>query len=240
VSFRPATGSDVKGVTILDTMPDGLGDLLEKAPLFEGLAAATLARIASGAAALEIQNGDTIFRQGEPCRGIHVVACGEVELALKTRRARTVVEIAGPGAILGVAWMFMNRRHALTATALSDTRLVHLKREPVQQAVEHDALFARRMIAHLCESLQIVLTDVEYYTLRTGTQRVIGYLLAQLPRGARTLVLPAKKSVIAMRLKLTQEHFSRILHELSITGMIEVAGREIRILDLSRLRTHGS
>ena len=37
------------------------------------------------------------------------------------------------------------------------------------------------------------------------------------------------KGVIASRLNLTQEHFSRILHELSESGLITVDGRTIRI-----------
>jgi CRP-like cAMP-binding protein len=46
------------------------------------------------------------------------------------------------------------------------------------------------------------------------------------------------KGVIASRLNLTQEHFSRILHDLAALGLIEVQGRRIRVLDLERLRRH--
>jgi CRP-like cAMP-binding protein len=50
--------------------------------------------------------------------------------------------------------------------------------------------------------------------------------------------LPAKKSIIASRLNLTQEHFSRILHEIQAAGLVEIRGREIRLLDVGRLRTY--
>jgi CRP-like cAMP-binding protein len=42
--------------------------------------------------------------------------------------------------------------------------------------------------------------------------------------------------VIASRLNMTPEHFSRILHDLSSAGLIEVNGRAVRIPDLERLR----
>jgi CRP/FNR family transcriptional regulator, dissimilatory nitrate respiration regulator len=42
--------------------------------------------------------------------------------------------------------------------------------------------------------------------------------------------------MLASRLNLTPEYFSRVLHELVDKGMIAVQGREITILDIGRLR----
>ncbi|MBN9463997.1 MAG: winged helix-turn-helix domain-containing protein, partial [Burkholderiales bacterium] len=50
------------------------------------------------------------------------------------------------------------------------------------------------------------------------------------------IVLDTSKGVIASRLNLTPEHFSRILGELSHEGLISVRGAEITILDPERLR----
>ena len=50
------------------------------------------------------------------------------------------------------------------------------------------------------------------------------------------VALDASKNIIASRLNLTPQHFSRILHELTVAGLIEVEGRTIRILDTDRLR----
>jgi len=50
--------------------------------------------------------------------------------------------------------------------------------------------------------------------------------------------LHAAKGVIASRLNLTQEHFSRILHQLMEAGLIEVSRRDIHIPDIRRLRAH--
>jgi CRP-like cAMP-binding protein len=51
--------------------------------------------------------------------------------------------------------------------------------------------------------------------------------------------LSAGKSVIASRLNMTPEHFSRILHELGHAGVIEIEGRTVRIPDLEKLRQGG-
>ena len=53
-----------------------------------------------------------------------------------------------------------------------------------------------------------------------------------------SVTLPTNKGIIASRLNLTQEHFSRILHELSEKGLILVKGRKITIPDIEKLRTY--
>jgi CRP/FNR family transcriptional regulator, dissimilatory nitrate respiration regulator len=84
---------------------------------------------------------------------------------------------------------------------------------------------------------------VESYTLRSSTQRLIGYLLQRAPddddaNDPVEINLPTPKHVLASRLNLTPETFSRILHELSNSGLIEVHGRNITVPDLRRLRNH--
>ena len=79
--------------------------------------------------------------------------------------------------------------------------------------------------------------------MQSGTERVIGYLLRQDEEGSQAntpyvLTLPTSKAVVASRLNVTPEHFSRILHDLAEKGLIEVVGREIRILDAAKLRSH--
>ena len=93
--------------------------------------------------------------------------------------------------------------------------------------------------------LHSLISDVESYSLQSGTQRVIGYLLRQddaqaADSGATKLTLPVSKAIVASRLNLTPEHFSRVLHELAEQGLIGIDGRNIEIRDLDRLRTYGN
>jgi CRP-like cAMP-binding protein len=92
--------------------------------------------------------------------------------------------------------------------------------------------------------LHSLIADVESYTLRSSAQRLIGYLLQHAPdddgnANQVEIRLPTSKHVLASRLNLTPETFSRILHDLSDSGLIEVQGRVIKVPDLQRLRTHG-
>ena len=147
-----------------------------------------------------------------------------------------VVEIVGPGNSFGEAVMFMDKPYIVSTQALVDTMLLHIAKPAVFDELERTPRFARKMLAGLSQRLHGLISDVEAYSLNSGTQRVIGYLLREGLKDGEEVTLHASKAVVASRLNLTPEHFSRILHDLSSAGLIEVNGRAVRIPDLERLR----
>ena len=217
---------------------------LANVPLFKELAPAEIDRIAAGTTELHVPRGEILFSKGAPCTGFHLVIYGQVKLSFVTPQgSEKVVEIVGPGYSFGEALMFMDRPYVLMAQTLADSLLLHVSKEAVYSGLEHDTAFARKMLAGLSRRLHGLITDVESYSLQSGTQRVIGYLLRQDEDQASaaapyTVTLPTSKAIVASRLNLTPEHFSRILHELTGAGLISVEGRDVVIQDVARLRSH--
>lgn len=213
-------------------------DYLARLPLFNELSPEELQVIADASAERLAQRGETVFPRGAPCLGFHIVAYGQVKLSFTSANGQEkVVEIIGPGHSFGEALMFMERPYIVTAQALAETLLVHVPKWVVFEELERDPKFARKMLAGLSRRLHGLMCDVEAYSLNSGTQRVIGYLLKEEgPAGGARVRLHVTKNVLASRLNLTPEHFSRILADLAAKQMIEVDGREITILDAERLR----
>ena len=217
---------------------------LRNLPLFRDLAPEEIDRVSVGTRELRVQRGDILFQKGDPTRGFYIVVYGQVKLLFITPNGdEKVIEIMGPGQSFGEALMFMEKPYIVTAHALVDTMLLHVSKEVVFEELDRDPKFARRMIAGLSRRLHHLISDVESYSLRSATQRVIGYLLQpdhddDEAHGRTMVTLPASKSVIASRLNITPEHFSRILHELTEAQLIEVTGRTVRILGMEKLRTY--
>ena len=215
---------------------------LANLPLFKELAPAEIDRLAAGTTELFVPRGEIVFQRGDPCVGFHAVVYGQVKLSFVTPQGgEKVVEIISPGFTFGEALMFMDKPYIVMAQALSDTLLLHVAKEAVFHGIEHDPGFARRMLAGLSRRVHALMADVESYSLQSGTQRVIGYLLRQDAEGGEgqasyTVRLPTSKSIVASRLNLTPEHFSRILHELVDRGLVAVEGRDVRIVDAQKLR----
>lgn len=222
--------------------PPRVLDLLAHAPIFRGLSREDLARIAAGTTQAHAERGRILFQRGDACAGFHLVAYGQVKLAVSTAAgAEKVIEIIGPGRTFGEAIMFIGNPYPVTATTLADSLLLHVARATVFAELERDPQLARRMLAGLSMRLHMLVKDVEAMTLHSATQRVIGYLARLEDEGGPGRVtLPAQKSLIASRLNLTPEYFSRILHDLAAEGLIRIDGRDIAILDPEALRAFGT
>jgi CRP/FNR family transcriptional regulator, dissimilatory nitrate respiration regulator len=222
-----------------------LREFLASLPLFAPLEAAAIERLAAGITAIDAPKGTVIVRRGESCQGLHVVVYGTVKLSLQAPRGQEkVIALVGRGETFGESAMFLGRSYRISATTLSDSKLLHLPRALVVDQIVRDPTFSQRIIDSLCKRFAQLLGDVEGCTLRSGTQRVSAYLLEHLPKRnppeETAVTFPAQKGVIASQLNLTQEHFSRILNELRSAGLIEVQGRVVRVLDGAGLRSRAA
>ena len=218
--------------------------LLTHIPLFQGLEPEEIGRIARGTREIHASKGDILFHKGDPCNGFHLIVYGQIKLAFTSAQGtEKVVEILGQGQSFGEALMFMEKPYIVFAQTLSDTLVLHVSKNAVFDELERDHRLGRKMLAGMSMRLHQLMNDVESYSLHSGKQRIIGYLLRELPEEDQegsnvVLTLPTNKGIIASRLNLTQEHFSRILHELSELGLIVVEGKKIHIPSVSKLRQH--
>lgn len=218
---------------------------LSAMPLFRELSPPQRQRIAEATRQVRAARGEVLFHRGEPCSGMHLIVHGQVKLSfVSPGGVEKVIEFLGAGQSFGEAVMFLDVPHVVTAQALTDALLLWIPKEAVYERIEHDPGFARGMLAGLARRLHQLVADVESFSTRSGTERVIGFLLRDctVSEGgearAADIVLPVAKGVIASRLNLTQEHFSRILHDLSAAGLIEVKGRHIHVADPGKLRDY--
>ena len=214
-------------------------------PLFSDLTPEEIQRIAHGTRRIYASKGETLFSRGDRCEGFHVVLYGQVKLFVTSPQgSEKVIEIMGPGISFGEAILFMDMPYVVSAQALKDSLLLHVSKAIVFEEIDRDPRFSRRLLAGMSRKLHQLVRDVEAYSLRSGLERVIGYLLrddafADGSTRSTSVTLPANKMIVASRLNLTPEYFSRILHELSDAGLIVMEGRSVTVPDIERLRTYG-
>lgn len=224
----------------MNTETNHIGAQLARVPLFGSLASDEIDRVARGTREIDAARGTILFHKGDPSTGFHLVVDGQVKLAFTSPQgSEKVIDIVSAGHTFGEAAMLMEKPYMVYAQALVDSRLLHIGKAAILDELERDPKLARKMLASLSMRLHHLVTDVEAYSLHSGRQRIIGYLLRDNPDGENrslTVTLSTSKGVIASRLNLTQEHFSRILHQLSEEGLIKVAGRKVTIPDVEKLR----
>ena len=214
---------------------------LANLPMFGDMRRDELDRIAAATLPTYAEKGQSIVQCGDPCTGFHLVVYGQVKLGFTSPQGvEKVVDIVRPGQSFGEALLFLDMPYMVFVQALADSMLLHVAKHAVLAELAQDPGFARRMLSGLAQRVHGLVRDVEAYSLRSSQERVIGYLLADVPEGINgkpvEVHLTPGKSVIASRLNMTPEHFSRILHDLAASGLIDVDGRTVRIPDLESLR----
>lgn len=228
---------------VLDTRNFDIPRFISVLPLFSDLDATEVLRLSAGCQLRRFERGDMVFRVGEPCDSFHVVVVGQVKLfVLSPAGQEKVIELVAPGNSFAEALMFLGKPCMVNAQALADSLLLTVHRQTVLDELQRDARFALRMLAGLSRRLHGLVRDVQAYTLQSGVQRVIGYLLRE--QGGNeggaivTVSLPVSKATVASRLSLTPEYFSRVLRELEQAGLIEIDKRDIRVPDVGRLAAY--
>jgi CRP-like cAMP-binding protein len=214
--------------------------LLRHQPLFQALAPEQLDALLPHVSEVRCAKGDTLFHKGDPCDGMYVTVYGRVKLSLfSAQGAEKVVEVIQPGQSFAEAVMFLGYAYPVLAQCLDDALLLKVEAIGILQALGGDGDFARRLLAGMSMRLHGLIRDVERYSTENAMQRVCGYLSqawidAGEPDGA--FPLPLNKNLIASRLNLTPETFSRVLQRLMSAQLIQVAGREVRVLNPEGLR----
>lgn len=220
--------------------PIDIAAVLTRLPLFSTIEEDAIDALVVVTVPRVLRRGEVLFNRGDPSLGFYVVVSGQIKLAFATANGdEKIVDLLGPGQSFGEAVMFMEKPYPVFAAALLDSTVLHIPREPVFSLLAIDPLFARRMLAGLSMRLHSLLQDVEAYSLRSGVERVVGFLLEAAPPGAQgevAIELPASKHVIASRLNLTPESYSRAQHRLIEQGLIAVSGRRIVLRDITGLR----
>lgn len=240
----PSQGRGGRSPAVVTNGEDAVLTHLSRLPLFQELDPAQLARIAPYARCSRLEKGAILFHKGDTAHGIHLVIRGQVKLAFPSVQGNEkVVAIIGRGQSFGEAAMFLERPYPVSAEALTAVELLFVPDALVLRLLADDPTFGRRLLAGLAERLHTLVQDVEIYSQRSSTQRVIGYLLQlcgdeEVNASVPWVDLPTSKQIIASRLNLTPETFSRILHDLAERGLIGVRGRRILIPDTAALRRH--
>jgi CRP/FNR family transcriptional regulator, dissimilatory nitrate respiration regulator len=218
-------------------------EFLANVSLLRNLDGATIERLAAKTAEYDAPRGTIVFRRGQSGIGMQIVVFGQVKLSLQTGNGdERVISLIDPGMSFGEASIFAAKPYLATAETIADSKLLLVEKDALFAEVRRNPEFSQTVITNLSARLYQHIENLEICTLSSGLRRVIRYLLNH-ERGVGfdgelRITLPTKKWIIASRLNLTHEHFSRILQALIRDDLIEVDGRRVRIRDTGRLRAY--
>jgi CRP/FNR family transcriptional regulator, dissimilatory nitrate respiration regulator len=218
---------------------------LRKVYLFAGLTDAQVARVKQAARVVRLNEGERLFDHGQHADRFFVVRSGQIKLfRLSVGGVEKVIEIMQPHQSFAEAVMFMEGQiYPVNAEAIEASEVISCDSRCFLQLLRESSDTCFRLMADMSQRLHGRLNEIDNLTLQNATYRLISYLLRQLEEGGAQsgphVFLATPKSVIASRLSIQPETFSRILHNLSREGLISVEGKTIHVHDLRRLKSFG-
>lgn len=212
-------------------------DLVKQSALFKALDPSDFARLIDPGSVIKLTRNQHLFGQGDPAKALFLVLEGQIKLSrLAPDGSEAVVHVFGVGETFAEAAMFMGGRYPVTATAITESRLISISNARLRDQVLAKPETAFTMLASMAQHLKFLVAQIEQMKLLTAKQRTIRFLLDQSGRadGAAEFNLPHDKALIANRLGMKPETFSRALAQLAEHG-VQITGSQVTIADVGRL-----
>jgi len=209
--------------------------------LFASLAEEQLNKMLESAHPLELEQKQILFEAGQAAEHFYLLRSGQIKLFLLSPGGdEKVIEIVQPGETFAEAITFMEQQtYPVNAEAIMNSSLYCFKIKTFRQLLEDSPATCMRLMADMSRRLRMRVNEIDSLTLHNATYRLVVYLLEQIPEGAVEMAeihLGTPKSIIASRLSIQPETFSRILSKLSQRGLIKVHINDITLLDVNGLR----
>jgi CRP-like cAMP-binding protein len=217
--------------------------VLSNTDLFRGIADRHIADLSAQCWRLDAKRSQDIATKDSRLPGVYALAYGTVKLVLRHGPdGQRVVRLVKAGQTFGEATALLGCPASFEAMAVTACRLVIVPTAAILGLVERDPRAARQAIFTLARRNLELLEEIESSSMRGSAERLVAYLASldgpgdrHAGNGARTVQLPATKTLIASRLDMKKETLSRLLRRLVSQGLIEVAGGSITLLDPERL-----
>ncbi len=219
-------------------MPPALTDrdegLIARTPLLAGLGAAARTQVLERARVTSLKRGDTLFVQNDPAEALFLILAGWIKVfRLSADGDEAVLHVFRQGETFAEPAVFGLGRYPASAEAATDARLLAIPGPVVTDQLMTRPEAALTVIGLVSQRMHALVAETERRQLLSTPRRLAAFLLELIeanppPTSPVTIQLPYDKALIAARLGMTPESFSRAVAKLRPHG-IESRGQDVRI-----------
>ncbi len=205
--------------------------------LFQRLSEEQLDRVVDRARVVRLEDGQQLFQQGDPANRFYLVLEGRVKLfRLAPDGNEKVIELVNAGQTFAEALMFLNApRYPVCCQALGEAVVLSIDAGHYMGLLRNSVDLCLALLGDMSYRLRSLIREIDDLSLHSATCRVAAFLLSRAPEGATEFELDVPKHVIASRLSVKPETFSRIIKNLKSREVLEIKGSRVRLLDREAL-----
>ncbi|MCC5857755.1 MAG: cyclic nucleotide-binding domain-containing protein [Ectothiorhodospiraceae bacterium] len=213
-------------------------ETIRKVPLFSGLSDETIDLLTADAFDRSYKRGTLLFSQGEPADRFYVIIDGWVKLFRDSPDGNEcLVGLFTQGDSFAEAAMFDRLGFPVNAAVADDARLLVFPADRFLRKLRENHELALNLLANLSGMLRYFIHQLDQITNQPTYRRLAAFLVSLCPHEARstTVALPCDKLLIAGRLSMKPESFSRAMARLRELD-VHCEGNHVRINDVQALR----
>jgi len=221
---------------------EGTIGLLAGTPLFGSLDREMLGLLADGAVRRSFPRGATVFREGDEGSALYIVEEGLVKVSVGSADgAELALTTLRPPDAFGELPLIDGGPRSASAVAVVDTTLVALDRRTLLDAIGRRPELADgllRSLGRVLRRLTSQASDLVFLDLNGRVAKLILQLAdpdGSAGDGPITLDLQLTQSDLAEMVGGSRQSVNQILHAFERRGLLELHGREIRILSVPLL-----
>ncbi|MCK5508655.1 MAG: Crp/Fnr family transcriptional regulator [Desulfobacterales bacterium] len=219
--------------------------VISSIPLFKGLPQNQLEKIEKIAVKRKFEKEELIFSEGDEGDGFYIVAKGMVKIyKVSLEGKEQILHIFGQGEPFGEVPVFSGSAFPANAQAIKKCSLIFFPRDTFVQFISENIPVVLNILGLLSMRLRQFTVQIENLSLKEVPGRLAGYLLllAEEQQNEDIIQLNISKGQLASLLGTIPETLSRIFSKMNDLELIEVKGRNIKILDsdgMKDLAEHG-
>jgi len=189
---------------------------------------------------LRLGHHQLLYRQDMPAHHFFFVISGRLRLyRLDSSGVDRTLDSIAPGDCFAEVMIYAEpARYACYAEALKPSEVLMMPIKAYRDLLERHPGYAQAALSHFARRAVGRFHDLEIMTVQSARERLVRYLLDLLPEGQEKggeVELPLPKCLVASRLAMQPETFSRILAELKASGLIRVNRSRLFISDSRKL-----
>lgn len=218
-------------------------DWLSRIPLLRGASDAFIKSLPAQSHTRNLSKGQMLFLSDDPAEYFFIITKGWIKLFRETLDgSQAIIDIVPAGHMIGETSIFHEGRYPFSAEATENMQLISLPLSALKTEIETNPQMALAMLGTMAQHRKQQEQEIEHRTLQNAPQRIGCFLLRLIDQTKTdapvTINLPYDKVLVASRLGMQPETFSRALSKLKAETGITVKGATVTCNNVHKLSTY--
>lgn len=205
---------------------------------FQALAASELELLETTYRELKYKAGELVLKQGGQASQVLYLKKGLVKVFVSNRGKKNILSVEPAGTILGVAGISNLNVYPYSIIAIEDSQMCVFDIKDFMKLLANNGAFASEMLVQANDYLSRCFDRMHSLIYKQINGRFANIVLCLSERIYKSteFTLSLSRRDLAELMAMSVESLSRLIKEFSEDKIVQITGKDVKILDITKLR----